>query len=96
MRVISREVGVDEEGWRTTKFVVEGVRRRPKSVYAVCIESDDPDHLTLSKLYRIEVSGEFASLIDNQGEVSVYPVDFFVQLPLSRVTKTQIAAALSI
>lgn len=96
MRVISREVSVDEHGWKTTKLTVEGVRRRPKSVYAVCVKSDDPDHLTLSKLYRINVSDEFATLTDNQGEVSVYPLDFFLQLPLSRVTKTQIAAALSI
>ncbi len=81
---------------RTTTIVLEGARQKPKSVYAVCIKVDDPDHLTLSKLYRINVSGEYASLTDNQGEVSVYPLDFFLKLPLSRATKTQIAAALSI
>ena len=81
---------------RTTTIVIEGPRRKPKSVFAVCVKSDDPDHLTLSKLYRIDVSGEYATLVDNQGEVSVYPLDFFLQLPLSRVTETQIAAALSI
>ncbi len=96
MKVISREISFDEKGRRVTTFALEGVRRPPKSVYAVCVKVDDPDHLTMSKLYRIDVSGEYAALTDNQGEVSVYPLDFFVQLPLSRVTKTQIAAALSI
>lgn len=81
---------------RTTTIALEGQRRRPKSVFAVCVKVDDPDHLTMSKLYRIEVSGEYAALTDNHGEVSVYPIDFFVELPLSRVIKTQIAAALSI
>ena len=90
------EVSFDASGRRNTTYVLDGVRRAPKSVYAVCVKVDDPDHLTLSKLYRIEISGEYAAVKDNQGEVSVYPVDFFLQLPLSRVTKTQIAAALSI
>lgn len=96
MKVISREVSINENGWRTTKIAVEGTRRRPKLVYAVCVKSDDPDFLTISKLYRIAVTGEHATLTDNQGEASVYPLDYFVQLPLSRVTKTEIAAALSI
>jgi len=96
MKVISKEVSYDENGWRNTTFAIEGARRRPKSVFAVCVKVDDPDHLTLSKLYRIDVSDEYATLTDNQGEVSVYPLDFFLQLPLSRVIKTQIAAALSI
>ena len=96
MKVLNREVRTDENGFRTTKLWLEGEPSSPKSVYAVCVKVDDPDHLTMSKLYRIEVSGEHASLTDNQGEVSVYPLDFFLQLPLSRVTKTQIAAALSI
>jgi hypothetical protein len=97
MREVSREVSVDKNGWRTTKIAVEGARHRTsKSVYAVCVKSDDPDFLTVSRLYRVDVTGEYATLTDNQGEVSVYPLDFFLQLPLSRVTKTQIAAALSI
>ena len=81
---------------RTTTIAIDRTVPKAKSVFAVCIKADDPNHLTLSKLYRIEVYGEHATLTDNQGEVSVYPLDFFLQLPLSRVTKTQIAAALSI
>lgn len=96
MKIISKEVSFDEDGRRTTRIAFEGARPRRKSVYAVCVRSDDPDHLTLSKLYRIDVTGEYATLTDNQGEVSVYPLDFFLQLPLSRATKTQIASALSI
>ena len=34
---------------RTTTIVIDGPRRKPKSVFAVCVKSDDPDHLTLSK-----------------------------------------------
>lgn len=96
MKVVSKETRLDEKGRRITSFTVEGARKPARAVYAVCVKVDDPEHLTLSKLYRIKVSGEYATLTDNQGEVSVYPLDFFLQLPLSRVTKTQIAAALSI
>lgn len=81
---------------RTTTYAMDRTAPKPKSVFALCVKSDDPDHLTLSKLYRIEVYGENATLEDNVGEVSVYPLDFFLQLPLSKVTKTKIAAALSI
>ncbi len=92
-----RKVGVDKNGWRTTTIQIDGEAPLTReAVYAVCVRSDDPDFLTVSKLYRIDITGEYAALTDNQGEISVYPLDFFVQLPLSRVVKTRIDAALSI
>lgn len=81
MKVISRKASIDENGWRTTRIAVEGARRRPKSVYAVCVNSGDTNHLTLSKLYRIDITGEYATLTDNQGEVSVLPFKLFLTAP---------------
>ncbi len=80
------------------RTVIVGIpsRKRPKSAYAICVRTDDPEHLTLSKLYRIKIAGEFVSLVDDQGEVSVYPSDFFVLLSLSRLARTQLESALSL
>lgn len=70
-------------------------RPKTRKVFAVCVKVDDPDHLTLAKTYRIEISRQYATLKDDAGEVSVYPLDFFVELKLSRDAKTRLVEALA-
>lgn len=90
--LVSRSV--DKNGWRTTTYRLSD-RAKARAVFAVCVK-DDPGHLTVSKLYRVNISSEFATVDDDAGEVSVYPHDFFVELPLSRTVKTRISDALSL
>ncbi len=52
------------------------------NVLAVCIETDDPELLVPRKIYEIEVTGEFARVIDEAGEAAVYPAQFFIPLNL--------------
>lgn len=89
------ERSIDENGWRTTTWAIEGSPKPLKKVFAVCIK-DDPGHLTLSKLYNIAISGEDAWVTDDNNEVSLYSLDFFVPLPLSRIVSSRISAALSV
>ena len=55
---------------------------RPVKVLAVCIETDDPELLIPRKIYEIEVTGEFARVIDEEGEAAVYPAQFFIPVNL--------------
>jgi|CXWL01.1.fsa_nt_gi hypothetical protein len=96
MKIISKSVSHDSLGQRVTTYAVEGVRRTPKAVYAICVESDGPEYLTPSKLYRVQFSGEFATVTDDQGERAVYPANFFVPVSLSKETRHRIETALSL
>ena len=51
-------------------------------VLAVCVETDDPELLVPRKIYEIEVTGEFARVIDEAGEAAVYPAQFFIPINL--------------
>jgi hypothetical protein len=54
----------------------------PVKALAVCVETDDAELLIPRKIYEIEVTGEFARVIDEEGEAAVYPMQFFIQLNL--------------
>jgi hypothetical protein len=66
----------------------------PVKVLAVCVETDDEELLVPRKIYEIEVTGEFARVIDEAGEATVYPARFFIQLNLPAEVR-QIIAQLS-
>lgn len=51
-------------------------------VLAVCVETDDEALLVPRKIYEIEVTGEFARVIDEAGEAAVYPARFFIAVNL--------------
>lgn len=54
----------------------------PVKVLAVCVETDDAELLVPRKIYEIEVTGEFARVIDEAGEAAVYPAQFFIPVNL--------------
>ena len=66
----------------------------PVVVSAVCVETDDEELLVPRKIYEVEVTGEFARVIDEAGEAAVYPARFFIQLNLPAEVR-QIIAQLS-
>ena len=63
-------------------------------VSAVCVETDDAELLVPRKIYEIEVTGEFARVIDEAGEAAVYPSHFFIPINLPAEVR-QIIARLS-
>ncbi|MBS1794306.1 MAG: hypothetical protein JSS81_10655 [Acidobacteria bacterium] len=60
------------------------IATRPKSedVFAVCLETDDEKLLVPMKVYKIGLRGNKARVIDEEGEPAIYPLDFFLVLPL--------------
>ena len=67
---------------------------RPKSedVFAVCLESDDETLLVPMKLYKIGLRGDNVRVIDEKGEVAIYPQNFFIVLPLPNDAAAKIEA----
>jgi hypothetical protein len=54
----------------------------PVKALAVCVETDDPELLIPRKIYEIEITGDFARVIDEAGEAAVYPARFFIPINL--------------
>lgn len=69
----------------------------PKSedeeIFAVCLETDDTELLIPFKIYRIALRGEYARVIDEKGEVAVYPKNFFLPLQLPPETVNALSTA---
>ena len=58
-----------------------------EEIFAVCLETDDRELLVPFKIYQIKLRGEYVRVIDEKGEVAVYPRNFFLllQLPIETV-----------
>ena len=65
----------------TTVSIAE--RPKSKDIYAVCLESDDEKLLIPLKIYKIGLRGDKARVIDEEGEAAIYPLSFFLVLPLA-------------
>lgn len=64
--------------------------RKARELYGVCVRPDD-ELLIAGKIYRLKVSGDRAGVIDEQGAAAVYPLDFFLELPLTKSARNTLA-----
>ena len=51
--------------------------------FAICIHTDDPDLLTVRKIYQVlpdanAAKSNYIRVIDNEGEDYLYPAEYFV------------------
>lgn len=77
---------------RETKVKIPKLRPTDgKSVFAVCMKTDDEELLVPTKIYKIVPVGNRAGVTDEEGEAAVYPLDFFLVLPLSPAVKNKLA-----
>jgi len=67
---------------RETKIEMPADFGENQELFAVCLETDDPEFLIPFKIYRIKLRGEYVSVIDEIGESAVYPSSFFLPLQL--------------
>ena len=63
----------------------------PETVFAVCIKTDDEKLLVPTKIYKIKLGGNRACVIDEKGEVAIYPMEFFLVLSLSPMAENTLA-----
>ena len=77
--------------------VVALPERPPKSagVLAVCLETDDPKLLIPMKIYRIGKRGQYARIVDEEGEIAIYPLSNFLVLPLPKETAQRLEMAIA-
>ncbi len=68
----------------TTVSIAE--RPNKEEVLAVCLETDDHKLLIPMKIYKIGLRGDKVRVIDEEGEVAIYPLDYFLVLPLADET----------
>ena len=64
-------------------------RRKPRELYGVCVKPDDD--LIAGKIYKLKVSGDLVGVTGEDGEAAVYPLDFFLELPLTKSARNTLA-----
>ena len=57
--------------------------RKPELKFALCVHTDDPDLLTLRRVYRVlpdesAARSDYVRVIDNEGEDYLYPASYFI------------------
>jgi hypothetical protein len=67
--------------------------KETEEFFAVCLKTDDAELLIPFKIYRIALRGKYARVIDEQGEVAVYPKEFFLPLQLPAETANALTSA---
>ena len=57
----------------------------PTEAWAVCVETDDEELLIPGKIYEIKIGRNRILVIDEEGEATFCPQEFFMPLELSQV-----------
>jgi len=57
--------------------------RKPELKFALCVHTDDPDLLTLRRVYRVlpdesAARSDCIRVVDNEGEDYLYPASYFI------------------
>lgn len=63
--------------------------QQQKTQFVICIRTEDPDLLTLRKIYQVirdnsAAKSNYLRIIDNEGEDYLYPADYFVSTEFSQ------------
>ena len=64
-------------------------RKESAPKFAICIQSDDADMLTLRMIYQVlpdesAAKSNYIRVIDNEGEDYLYPADYFIFVDFPR------------
>jgi hypothetical protein len=62
-------------------------REKPSTKFAVCVQTDDADLLTLRMIYQVlpdesAAKSNYLRVVDNEGEDYLYPSEYFMFLDL--------------
>ena len=84
----NKDLGEFNFAKETTVSISE--RQKKEDVLAVCLETDDSELLIPMKIYKIGLRGRKARVIDEEGEVAIYPLNYFLILSLADETVSMI------
>lgn len=62
-----------------------------ETVFAACLKTDDEKLLIPGKIYKVKLGGNRACVVDEDGEVAIYPLDFFLILSLTPTAESVLA-----
>jgi hypothetical protein len=82
-----------DKGLRESKAPFSPDSEETEEIFAVCLKTDDAELLIPFKIYRVALRGEYARVVDERGEVAVYPKNFFLPLQLSTETANALSSA---
>jgi len=73
-------------------------RPKPKRQFAICIQTDDTDLLTLRRIYEVlpderAAKSQYLRVIDDEGEDYLYPAAYFVFVDLPRAIEQALLQA---
>lgn len=65
---------------------------KPGTLFAICVDTDDPDLLTPRMVYEIlpderAAQSDYLRVIDNEGEDYLYPARYFMQVNFPQEVK---------
>lgn len=85
------------QGGRVFERKVQNIENKTEKAFAICVKSDDEKVLFPLKVYEVTLSKtDYVGVIDENGEKSIYPSDFFVYLDLSPKTSRLLRRAVTL
>jgi hypothetical protein len=76
---------------RTTRIRIPKSAKPPREAFAVCVKHDFDELIMPGKVYKIMIVNDRAGVVDEEGEAAVYPLDFFLELSLTKSAKNALA-----
>ncbi len=73
-----------ETGGRVFEYDLQDGARKSEKAIVICVKTDDEKLLVPRKVYEVNLSKTgYVGVVDENGEKTIYPADFFVFLELS-------------
>lgn len=77
---------------RESVHEIELPSEKATTSFAVCIQTDDPELLTLRKIYEINLyENDLVRVIDEAGDAAIYPAVFFITISLPEAVENALA-----
>ena len=77
---------------RETVYELPAQRGNTTQTFAVCVTTDDPALLIPHKIYPITLYDDrYARVVDEAGETTIYPADFFLPINLPQEIERTLA-----
>ncbi len=77
---------------RETVYEVPEKRSASWDTFAVCVATDDPTLLIPHKIYAVTLYDDrYVRVVDEAGETTIYPADFFMPISLPQEIETTLA-----
>ena len=77
---------------RETVYQVDKLQiKKSVKTWAICVETDDDELLIPLKVYEIEIFSGSVRVIDEAGEATLCPKEFFLPIPLPQKVERKLA-----